>query len=279
MSDHLGGLARSARGEGVDLVPVTLPVFAAPPELRGASHELEDERSPAAAPAPAVPGAAAEAAPRRPGAEPAGLAELAGRAGAPAGPHPLPLPELIELPAPATAARPPSSRAPALRPLEEPPVPATATSPPDRRGPHPGTEATAADGRRGARAAAREDDRRAPSGDATGTAAMETEDRPGERPPGRRAEPPSAPASDRVPTASVTGVRRERLRPAATGERPASDPTEAGTIHVSIGRIEVRAAQPAAPPQPEREPPPPPAPRAPTLSLDDYLRRREGGGR
>jgi hypothetical protein len=118
-----------------------------------------------------------------------------------------------------------------------------------------------------------------PSGDAMGTAAMQAEDRPGERPPGPRAEPPPAPALDRVPAAPVTGIRRERPRPAATGERPANDPTEAGTVHVSIGRIEVRAAQPAAPPRPMPEPPPPPTPRAPTLSLDDYLRRREGGGR
>jgi hypothetical protein len=44
------------------------------------------------------------------------------------------------------------------------------------------------------------------------------------------------------------------------------------TIHVSIGRIEVRATPHVAPP--------PPAAKIPAvMGLDDYLRRRGGGGR
>jgi hypothetical protein len=43
-------------------------------------------------------------------------------------------------------------------------------------------------------------------------------------------------------------------------------------IHVSIGRVEVRVTPPAAPP--------PPAAKSPAvMGLDDYLRRRRGGGR
>ena len=59
----------------------------------------------------------------------------------------------------------------------------------------------------------------------------------------------------------------------AQGRRP--EPPGAPTIHVSIGRIEVRAAPP---------PPAPPAPRpdrrpTPALSLNEYLRRRDEGHR
>lgn len=51
----------------------------------------------------------------------------------------------------------------------------------------------------------------------------------------------------------------------AVSERP--------IIRVTIGRIDVRAVPPPAPPQ---QPPPPPAP---GLSLDDYLKERNGGER
>lgn len=42
-------------------------------------------------------------------------------------------------------------------------------------------------------------------------------------------------------------------------------------IHISIGRIEVRAVTAPPPPRPRR------TPREPTLSLDEYLRKRNGG--
>lgn len=44
-------------------------------------------------------------------------------------------------------------------------------------------------------------------------------------------------------------------------------------VHVSIGRVEIRAAAPAAPA------PRPPAPRAPRLTLDEFLRNPRGGRR
>jgi len=63
-----------------------------------------------------------------------------------------------------------------------------------------------------------------------------------------------------------------------TSERSSAPTTEATssapTIHVIIGRIDVRAVTPPAPasrPKPIRA--------GPTLSLDDYTRQRKGGGR
>ena len=41
MSDHLGGLARSARGEGAGLLPVAVPVFI-PPGPRTPALSLDD---------------------------------------------------------------------------------------------------------------------------------------------------------------------------------------------------------------------------------------------
>jgi hypothetical protein len=63
-----------------------------------------------------------------------------------------------------------------------------------------------------------------------------------------------------------------RLRPVPTVARP-STATSPPPIHVTIGRVEVRAILPT--PQSPRSAPPP----APKLSLDDYLKQRNGGGR
>jgi hypothetical protein len=56
---------------------------------------------------------------------------------------------------------------------------------------------------------------------------------------------------------------------------PAPRDASASTVKVTIGRIEVGAAEPPQP-TPPREPP---QPRRPALSLDDYLKRRNGGSR
>jgi hypothetical protein len=53
-------------------------------------------------------------------------------------------------------------------------------------------------------------------------------------------------------------------------ERPESAPL----VRVHIGRIEVRAVEPKPKPAAARKPAPP----RPGLSLDDYLKRRKGGG-
>jgi hypothetical protein len=68
---------------------------------------------------------------------------------------------------------------------------------------------------------------------------------------------------------------RERIGRVAGEQNPASAPAPA--IHVSIGRVEVRAV--AAPPTPARNRPAPAASASPGVSLDEYLRRRDGGRR
>ena len=55
------------------------------------------------------------------------------------------------------------------------------------------------------------------------------------------------------------------------GPQPAVRSEPVPTINVTIGRIEVRAVHQPAPARP-----PVAEPRAPLLSLDDYLKQREG---
>jgi hypothetical protein len=70
----------------------------------------------------------------------------------------------------------------------------------------------------------------------------------------------SVPSAARVPVPPPT-------RSAARREPSAPD------VHISIGRVEVRAAtEPVVPPRRERR-------AEPLLSLDDYLRSRAGGDR
>jgi hypothetical protein len=67
------------------------------------------------------------------------------------------------------------------------------------------------------------------------------------------------------PRAASTGAYPQRM------QQPLPREPDAPVIHVSIGRIDVRAVAPAEKPQPKARPP-----LAPRLSLDDYLRRRDG---
>jgi hypothetical protein len=77
---------------------------------------------------------------------------------------------------------------------------------------------------------------------------------------------------------TVSATRRDQpVRPAAVPLPPASRRSSRmaaePTVHISIGRVEVKAtAEPAAPKRAEQ-------PRRPVLSLDDYLRGRAGGAR
>jgi hypothetical protein len=96
----------------------------------------------------------------------------------------------------------------------------------------------------------------------------------------RRAPPPSrtdpsppparvnvAPAAERAELGSGLGLPM----PPGTGVRLDAEPAARPTVHVTIGRIEVRAVH---------LPPAPPVNRPPAgarLSLDDYLRERNGG--
>lgn len=81
--------------------------------------------------------------------------------------------------------------------------------------------------------------------------------------PERRQQQPVFPGPARQPVA----VRRPLSVPRAP-EQPAPEPT----IHVTIGRVEIRAAS-----TPASVPPVKPA--GPKLKLDEYLRARNGGGR
>lgn len=102
---------------------------------------------------------------------------------------------------------------------------------------------------------------------------------------------PALPATVRDLTELPPGLRRSVARaistevpqaaPAAwplSGDlfETASSPEDSATepdVHISIGRVEVRAAPPPAPP------PRAPAVRSPRLSLEDYLKRPVGGAR
>ncbi|WP_322513379.1 hypothetical protein [Chloroflexus sp.] len=74
-------------------------------------------------------------------------------------------------------------------------------------------------------------------------------------------------ALDAPPPRAVPAIAREPVAP-----------TRPPRITVTIGRVEVRA-MPPSPPLPSPPPRPRSQPPAPKLSLDEYLRRREGGKR
>lgn len=87
-------------------------------------------------------------------------------------------------------------------------------------------------------------------------------------------KPPSPPhnlsaqaAAPRPNGKSTRTERREMMEEKMSSSRP--------IISVNIGRIEVRAASPRKPSEPNRRPTTP----RPGLSLEDYLKRRKGGGR
>jgi hypothetical protein len=99
---------------------------------------------------------------------------------------------------------------------------------------------------------------------------------PNEQPHRARLQPPPAephPAPPRQLLTPVTAVVRPQppLEPPALA--PVPEAQSAPTVNVTIGRIEVRAVTPAAPP-PKRTAPP-----AARLALEDYLKQREEGRR
>jgi hypothetical protein len=81
---------------------------------------------------------------------------------------------------------------------------------------------------------------------------------------------PATPATVVVQPHVTPAPRAEPAGPALAGR--AATPKPAPTIQVTIGRIEVRAVPPPAPPPKQRSAPP-------VMSLDDYLRQRDGGRR
>lgn len=128
-----------------------------------------------------------------------------------------------------------------------------------------------------------------------GTSGVEV---PPTAPPGQVPDEESAPPDGRLPDIERRPPRREptREQPARgqlpdlfAGEpswsqapwaehvesrRPAQQPPLRPTVRVTIGRVEVRAVQPQAPPQARLSK----DPRGPRITLDDYLKERSGGG-
>jgi hypothetical protein len=93
-----------------------------------------------------------------------------------------------------------------------------------------------------------------------------------ERRPSVAARPPS-PADARPQSTPVLPSAPEQpsLRPAIVQPRVASpEPTPAPTIHVTIGRVEVRTSTPTAPERASK-----PRSREPKLGLEEYLKQRE----
>jgi hypothetical protein len=93
-------------------------------------------------------------------------------------------------------------------------------------------------------------------------------DAPHARPPGARLLPA---ADDRDRSAETAAMRPRSVHAAANARATSAEPP---VVRISIGRIEVRVAQPpaAAPRQPAVQP-------RPGMSLERYLQRREGDAR
>ncbi len=70
----------------------------------------------------------------------------------------------------------------------------------------------------------------------------------------------------------IQPVTIERIVPPAKNQPRASEPAEPAVIRVTIGRIEVRAITPPLPAAAPRK-----RPQGPALTLDDYLKQRNGG--
>lgn len=66
-------------------------------------------------------------------------------------------------------------------------------------------------------------------------------------------------------------ITTEQIVPSDKTQPRASEPAEPAVIRVTIGRIEVRATTPPLPAAPRTRPP------GPALTLDDYLKQRNGG--
>jgi hypothetical protein len=84
-------------------------------------------------------------------------------------------------------------------------------------------------------------------------------------PDGRQSETVAAPLT--VHAAGLQVVPHEHSKPAVVRARKEESPADAPVIRVTIGRVEVRAIMPPAPPLP------PPTSPAPRVSLDEYLRQ------
>jgi hypothetical protein len=303
MSDFLANLASRVVAPQAGLRPrrpsrfepdggPSLPVGLGPGTVADMGPPVEERREPAAAPAPRLPRAArlwprlgdeppapewprrtAESGPDPAGSSPDRRAARDGRAAR--GPGDLdPVPEGRGEPPPSHG-----RRSEVVRPLTE----SLAEPPSHRPDVAVARPAPAEDGDRGpARPIPAEPASPPAEGRSTGPAER-GEARPGAPFAGpTAAPPPSNPPTPHPPT--VVTVREVRPAPPdrqATRERPVSpgrphpgervhEAGEAPVVHVTIGRIEVRAVRPALEERPGRRPP--------VMTLEDYLRRRSEGG-
>jgi hypothetical protein len=84
--------------------------------------------------------------------------------------------------------------------------------------------------------------------------------------------PAVRPAVPTVPPIIPASSRSDRT---ANSRAPRGDPSSPRAIHITIGRIEVRAVHPPPEPLPQQRP----APASPKISLDEYLKQRNGARR
>jgi hypothetical protein len=81
--------------------------------------------------------------------------------------------------------------------------------------------------------------------------------------------PAVRPAVPIVPPIIPASFRSERT---ANSRIPRHDASSPRAIHITIGRIEVRAVHPPPEPLPQQRP----APVSPKISLEEYLKQRNG---
>jgi len=273
VTTHLANLVARARGEGMAVRPLAASVYgrrgepiALPEDLAEPSEDAVAAPPPTWQPGPSQarprrsPGAAARApAPARPAAEPSQA--LAGEGSRPPAPAPSERSDPGEFAAaPTTAAARAERRAVAPEARDS-----SIRGRPERAGAEPGRPARAAGAEPARPGAAAERSRPVQDGvpedaapSSTATPAARAPDRPAR---GHVAEV----AGGRVPPAAAMAARTHH----AVGRRT-TGMSESEVVRISIGRVEVRAAQPAPPP-----PPPTPGLARPSQSLDDYLRERD----
>jgi hypothetical protein len=78
-----------------------------------------------------------------------------------------------------------------------------------------------------------------------------------------------------VPTVPQVFRAPSRSERAANSRTPRGDASSPRAIHITIGRIEVRAVHPPPEPLPQQRP----APVSPKISLEEYLKQRNGDRR
>ena len=246
MNDYLQALVERARGEARTVRPLLAPRFAPTPQTEDLELDVE------------VPAAAPRAAAEAPPARASGAADAAG-------------PQPADAPPPAPRRRAVADPEPSLESRRG--VPADSREPADDdelpHAPQPSTVLQVAETTHVVeRHVVEETTRRASEASAPVEATVERVLAPEAREPAA----PERPAASSAPA--------EAALPVGVLEEPGGDDaaeTEAQTVVVSIGRIEVSADRPGAPPAPA------PAPArswaGPRLSLDDYLRERSGGRR